>query len=78
MDPGHTIAVSVGPPVMYRFVLHELKEKDVPDERIYFSLERHMKCSIGKCGHCQMGPEFICQDGPVFRYADIRHVPEAI
>ena len=78
VDPDTTIAVTVGPPAMYRFVLRELMDKRIPDERMYFSLERHMKCGVGKCGHCQMNNLFVCQDGPVFRYDEIRHMPEAI
>ena len=67
-----------GPPIMYKFVLMALAEADVPEEQIYVNLERRMKCGVGKCGHCQINEYYVCQDGPVFRYSDLAHVPEAI
>jgi NAD(P)H-flavin reductase len=78
IHPERTVALAVGPPVMYRFVLQELFDKGIPDDRIYFSVERNMRCSVGKCGHCQMGPYFVCQDGPVFCYTELRGMPEVI
>ena len=51
-----------------RFATRELQKRGVPDDAIFLSLERNMKCAVGFCGHCQFGPEFICKDGPVFRY----------
>jgi NAD(P)H-flavin reductase len=51
---------------MMRFSYQELEARGVPREHIYVSLERNMKCGIGQCGHCQLGPAFICKDGPVF------------
>jgi len=70
-DPAETIAVIVGPPIMYKFVLVALLERKLPKENIYMSLERRMKCGIGKCGHCQMEGVYVCQEGPVFNYADV-------
>lgn len=67
-----------GPPIMYKFVLMALAEADVPESQIYVNLERRMKCGVGKCGHCQMNDQYVCQDGPVFRYSDLALVPEAI
>jgi NAD(P)H-flavin reductase len=67
-DPDHTVAMICGPEVMMRFAVIALQERGVPDEAIYVSLERSMKCAIGLCGHCQLGPAFICKDGPVFRW----------
>lgn len=67
VDPVRTMAAVVGPPVMYRYVIDELHAKGLPDSRIVVSLERHMKCGVGKCGHCAMGPLYCCLDGPVFR-----------
>ena len=78
IDVNRTTAVVVGPPIMYRFVIRALKEKNVPDDQIIVSLERRMKCGVGKCGHCQMGPLYICQDGPVFKYSEIREIREAL
>lgn len=67
-DPAHLLVLICGPEVMMRAVIRELRRRGVADERIYLSIERNMKCAIGFCGHCQFGPEFICRDGPVFRY----------
>jgi len=67
-----------GPPIMYKFVLMAMAEKNVPNENIYVNLERRMKCGVGKCGHCQMNGQYVCQSGPVYRYADLDTIPEAI
>lgn len=75
IKPEKVCAVVCGPPVMYRFVLKELVKRGVPPERIYLTLERRMKCGIGKCGHCIVGGataiKYICKDGPVFTYSDV-------
>ena len=78
VDPAATTAVICGPPVMYRFVLLELFRLNVSRGNIYVSLERLMKCGVGKCGHCQINGIYVCQDGPVFKYADIEGFEEAI
>ncbi len=78
IDPGNLVTVVCGPPLMYKFVLLELENLEMPDDNIFLSLERHMKCGVGKCGRCQIGGLYACQDGPVFRYSDIVNVPEAI
>jgi NAD(P)H-flavin reductase len=67
-DPDHTVAMICGPEVMMRFAVAALQDRGVPAEAIHVSLERSMKCAIGLCGHCQLGPAFICKDGPVFRW----------
>jgi NAD(P)H-flavin reductase len=77
IQPARTVAVICGPPIMYKFVLMELNKMGVPPERCYVSLERHMKCGLGKCGHCQINGLYACQDGPVFRYSDLIPVGEA-
>jgi len=77
-DPDKTLAVIVGPPIMYRFAIRELKNRRMPEKNIYMSLERKMKCGVGKCGHCQMNNIYVCQDGPVFRYDQVKDIPEAI
>ncbi len=71
-------AVICGPPIMYKFVIRELRRLQVPNKNIFVSLERRMKCGVGKCGHCQMNGLYVCQAGPVFAYKDILDVPEAI
>lgn len=71
-DPYHTTALICGPEIMMRYVIIELQKKGVPDEKIYVSLERNMKCGVGLCGHCQIGPTFVCKNGPVYSYADVK------
>jgi sulfite reductase subunit B len=78
INPRNTVAATCGPPIMYRFVLMELLGKGIPETQIYLSLERRMKCGVGKCGHCQIDKLYCCQDGPVFRYADIKGLEEAL
>ncbi|HID90166.1 MAG TPA: oxidoreductase [Anaerolineales bacterium] len=78
VDPRNTVAVTCGPPIMYRFVIMEMLGKGIPETQIYLSLERRMKCGVGKCGHCQINDLYCCQDGPVFTYAQIKNVPEAL
>ena len=67
-DPKNTIAFICGPEIMMRYAVVELQKNGVEGHQIFLSLERNMKCAIGFCGHCQFGSEFICRDGPVFRY----------
>ena len=71
-DPLETIAMVCGPEVMMRFTIMELLKRGVPEEDLFVSMERNMKCAIGFCGHCQFGPSFICKDGPVMRYDRIK------
>lgn len=78
VDPAGTYCIVVGPPVMYRFVILEAKAKGIPERNIFLSLERRMKCGLGKCGHCQINSVYVCQDGPVFRYSDIFGLKEAL
>ncbi len=67
LDPARTVALVCGPEIMMRFTLRELRRAGVAPENVYLSLERNMKCALGFCGHCQLGPAFVCRDGPVFR-----------
>ncbi len=78
VDDSKTVAVLVGPPVMYKYVILSLGNKKLRGTEIYLSLERRMKCGLGKCGHCQINSAYACQEGPVFSLADIRHLNEAI
>jgi len=78
LDPEATFCALCGPPIMYRFVVKELLNRNIPTERIFVSLERMMKCGIGKCGHCAIGEYYCCTDGPVFGYSEVRHIKEAI
>jgi NAD(P)H-flavin reductase len=66
VDAAQALAMVCGPEVMMRHAVAALRERGVPAEAIFVSLERSMICGIGHCGHCQLGPEFVCTDGPVF------------
>ncbi|MGQ9681254.1 MAG: FAD/NAD(P)-binding protein [Anaerolineae bacterium] len=77
VEPKSTVVTIVGPPVMYRFALAETFAKGVPEDQVYVSLERRMKCGVGKCGHCQINGVYVCQKGPVFSYAEIAALEEA-
>jgi NAD(P)H-flavin reductase/NAD-dependent dihydropyrimidine dehydrogenase PreA subunit len=77
-DPEKIWAIVCGPPIMYKFVIADLKGRKVPDDHIIMSLERRMKCGVGKCGHCQMNEIYVCKDGPVFNYSKIKGVQEAL
>lgn len=72
-DASNAVAMVCGPEIMMRFTAVELAKSGLPDERVFVTLERNMKCAVGFCGHCQFGSEFICRDGPVFRHDRIRH-----
>ena len=75
---GEASALVVGPPIMYRFVVPELKKHGFADEDIYLSFERKMYCGVGVCQHCAIGPYYVCKDGPVFRYDKIKEIKGAI
>lgn len=76
--PQTTYAVIVGPPIMFKFTVLETLSMGLPEHRILCSLERHMKCGLGKCGHCQVGNLYVCQDGPIFTYEQVRRLREGI
>lgn len=76
-DPKNTTALIVGPPVMYKFVILALTSRGLKDDRMIVSLERRMKCGVGKCGHCQINHKYVCQDGPTFSYAELKTMKEA-
>ena len=65
-DPLHTVALTCGPEIMMRFAVRALLERGMAPENVHVSMERNMKCAVGFCGHCQLGPTFVCKDGPVF------------
>jgi len=67
-DPSSVVAFIVGPEIMMRVVSQVLAQRGVSYDRLFVSMERNMKCAVGFCGHCQLGPAFICKDGPVFSY----------
>jgi NAD(P)H-flavin reductase len=71
LDPARTVAFLCGPEVMMRFSAESLLRRGMPAERIRLSLERNMKCGVGLCGHCQLGPLLVCRDGPVVHYGQV-------
>jgi NAD(P)H-flavin reductase len=71
VDPS-AIVMMCGPEVMMRYAISVLRDKGIGEESIYLSMERHMQCAVGLCGHCQFAPHFVCKDGPVFSYAAVR------
>ena len=68
IDARSTLAMVCGPEIMMKFTIDELKKSGLSDSSIYLSMERNMKCAVGFCGHCQLGPAFVCRDGPVMRH----------
>jgi NAD(P)H-flavin reductase len=78
IDPQRTYAAVCGPPALYRFVLERLLALGFSKDRILMSLERRMKCGVGKCGHCSIGYRYTCLHGPIFTYWDALNLPEMI
>lgn len=78
MAVENTTAFVCGPPIMFRFVIQDLKGMGFEDRHIVSTLERYMKCGVGKCGHCCIGVAYVCVDGPVFTYEQIRKLGEEI
>jgi NAD(P)H-flavin reductase len=74
----NTTAFVCGPPIMFRFVIMDLKQLGFEDHNIVSTLERYMKCGVGKCGHCCIGVSYVCADGPVFTFEQIRKLGEDI
>jgi NAD(P)H-flavin reductase len=72
----NSVAIVCGPPIMMKFGTIRLLEMGYPEHNIYLSMEKNMSCGLGKCGHCMMGEFFVCKDGPVFTYDEIKHNPE--
>jgi NAD(P)H-flavin reductase len=78
VDPKRTIAFTCGPPIMIKFVIEDLLNMGFPGEHIVTTLERYMKCGVGKCRHCCIGHKYVCLDGPVFTYKQISELPEKL
>lgn len=76
--PPNTLVVTCGPEIMMKYVVRGLLTRGFKPEQIYVSLERRMECGFGKCGHCQIGPVYVCKDGPVFSYTEVRNLPEEV
>jgi sulfhydrogenase subunit gamma (sulfur reductase) len=78
MPVDNTTVFVCGPPIMFRFVLADLVKMNYQDKNIVSTLERYMKCGVGKCGHCCIGTAYVCTDGPVFSMEQIRTLGEVI
>jgi NAD(P)H-flavin reductase len=78
IDAKNTYAVVCGPPIMYKFVMQHVVGLGIPKHQILMTLERRMKCGVGKCGHCAIEYLYTCIDGPVFSWWDVIHMKELI
>lgn len=78
IEPKRTLAFVCGPEIMMRFIARGLLMKGIPQTRLYVSMERRMECGIAQCGHCQHGGLFVCKDGPVFAYKEIRGLADGM
>jgi NAD(P)H-flavin reductase len=76
IDPRSTTVFTCGPEIMMVSALRELERMGVPDEHLWLTLERNMHCAVKLCGHCQLGPWFVCADGPIFRWDEVRDLIE--
>jgi NAD(P)H-flavin reductase len=74
IDPRVTTVFTCGPEIMMRFAVRDLLRLGIAPQRIWLSMERNMHCGVKLCGHCQLGPYFVCADGPVFRYDEIEEL----
>lgn len=75
-SPENAITVTCGPPIMIKFVIQALEELGFKDEQIYTTVENKMKCGIGKCGRCNIGLHYVCKDGPVYSWAELKKLPQ--
>lgn len=74
INPEKAICLMCGPEPMFLTAIDLLKKKNLPEQAIYMSMERNMQCAVGHCGHCQLGGYFVCKDGPVFCYPEIKNL----
>jgi NAD(P)H-flavin reductase len=77
-DPDNTVAITCGPPIMIKFALASFKKLGFGDDQTYTTLEKRMKCGIGICGRCNVGPKYVCVDGPVFSLAELGELPDEL
>lgn len=75
-SPKNAIAVTCGPPIMIKYVIAALEELGFEDAQIYTTVENKMKCGIGKCGRCNIGNHYVCKDGPVYSWAELKKLPQ--
>jgi len=74
LNPANTVAMMCGPEGMMRAAVQRLSQSGMDETAIYLSMERNMQCAVGHCGHCQYGGKFVCKDGPVFSYPEIKEL----
>ena len=75
-SPQNSIAITCGPPIMIKTVIKALKDLNFEDGQIYTTVENKMKCGIGKCGRCNIGRHYVCKDGPVYSWAELKNLPQ--
>lgn len=75
-SPENAISITCGPPIMIKFVIKNLQALGFKDEQIYTTVENKMKCGIGKCGRCNIGLHYVCKDGPVYSWAELKNLPQ--
>jgi NAD(P)H-flavin reductase len=75
-NPADTIAITCGPPIMIKFVLVSLTKLGFALDSVITTLENRMKCGVGKCGRCNVGNQYVCKDGPVFRCSELQALPQ--
>lgn len=71
-DPARTTAFVCGPEIMMRLTAQALVARGIPESSVFLSMERNMKCAVAQCGHCQLGPDFLCREGPVLSYDHLK------
>jgi NAD(P)H-flavin reductase len=74
LDADITTVFTCGPEIMMRLGLQALADRGVPLDRLWLTMERNMHCAVKLCGHCQLGPYFVCADGPIFRWDEVREL----
>jgi sulfhydrogenase subunit gamma (sulfur reductase) len=74
LNPKNTVAMMCGPEGMMHAAVQQLTQRGIDEAAIYLSMERNMQCAVGHCGHCQYGGKFICKDGPVFSFPEVKEL----
>ena len=77
-SPENTVAITCGPPIMIKFTLQALQKLGFKDDQILTTLEKRMKCGVGICGRCNIGTSYVCMDGPVFTYEQLKQLPNEL
>jgi NAD(P)H-flavin reductase len=75
-SPENAITITCGPPIMIKFVIKALEDLGFKDDQIFTTVENKMKCGIGKCGRCNIGKHYVCKDGPVYSWAELKKLPQ--